>query len=282
MDGLQWACEDDVFWATVTSAPRMELSGNSEPNLLDSRTDARTASREMFFVLDLHQDVQKDVRMARLHKLQNLRAVDSWMASSPKTSHPPQGDASLEGFLDVPDPAEATILPIEVQNAKEPDSDETNVIVLLKEKKFKAYMFVRLMSNMSRLSVSVFDTGSWPNLVRTSFLLVEWRSGVRPMHKMSLKSTSSKHVKIIGKIMLSVQMGHLYVGIPFSVMQIFAVKLLIGTSYTDRFVSGMFPIERRVVLIPSFPVKIISGHRPPSDPLAVSHNDSEAESVSDE
>lgn len=57
------------------------------------------------------------------------------MASSPKASHLTQRQTTLDDPLDVPEPAAATVLPADVQNAEELDYDKTGVVALFKKKK---------------------------------------------------------------------------------------------------------------------------------------------------
>lgn len=75
---------------------------------------------------------------------------------------------------------------------------------------------------------------------------------------MSLKSAPNNLVDVSGKLMLLVQLSYLHVRVYFSVVEKLAVPLLVGTSFIDRFVWGIFPVEHRIVTIQAGPVAIIS------------------------
>lgn len=93
---------------------------------------------------------------------------------------------------------------------------------------------------------------------------------------MSIKSAANTPVNVIGKIMLFLQLGDLHLRVNFSVADNLAVPLRITMSFIDRFVKGIFLMERRIIPIQSRLVAIISGHSFPSHPLAVQKNDSNA------
>lgn len=101
---------------------------------------------------------------------------------------------------------------------------------------------------MSRPTIRVLDSGVRSNLVRTPFLPVKWRDGIRPIYNMSLKSSWNNPVNVIVKIMLFVQLGDLNVRVDCGVVDNLAVPL-IETSFMERFVKAIFPIERHIVPI---------------------------------
>lgn len=65
----------------------------------------------MHFVPDSRQDVGQEPRTARLDSPQKAGAKDSEMVSSSVKSHPRQPHAISDDFLDVLEPAAATIRP---------------------------------------------------------------------------------------------------------------------------------------------------------------------------
>lgn len=94
---------------------------------------------------------------------------------------------------------------------------------------------------------------------------------------MSFKSESNNPVDVIGNIMLFVQLGDLHVRVHIGVVDKLAFPLLVGTSFIDRFVQGIFPMERRVVPVRSGPLAIISEYTPPADPLTALHAELDTE-----
>lgn len=126
-------------------------------------------------------------------------------------------------------------------------------------------MCVGITSNMSGPTVSVFDTGARPYLVRSSFLPVKCRDCIRPIHSTSLKSASNNTVHVIGKIMLFVHLRDLHVLAHFSVADSLSVPLLTGTVYIDRFFKVKLSMERCIVPIWSRTVATTSEYTSPSD-----------------
>lgn len=79
-------------------------------------------------------------------------------------------------------------------------------------------MCVGITSHVLRAALSVFYTGAGSNLVRSSFLLSDWRDRTRPMQNMPLKSASDNLLEVIGKIMLFVQLDDLHMSVHFGVL----------------------------------------------------------------
>lgn len=198
------------------------------------------------------------------------------MAGSRVTSHASQPTATLDDHLYIPEGATLTVVPAEVENAEDLEFDESNVIALSKKTKYKVHMCLGITSNMSRSTVSVFATGTGPNLFHTYFLPVKLHHLICPIHDMSLKSASNNPVNIIGKIMLLVWMGNLHIRVQFNVGENIAVPQKFGASLIDRSVKGILPMERRVFFIRSRPVPIISQYLSSTDSLAVLQKDSDA------
>lgn len=101
-----------------------------------------------------------------------------------------------------------------------------------------------------------------------------------PQHvsQVRLKQPCQRHTRVI----LFFQLGDLHVRVHFGFVSNFAVRLLIRTFFIDSFVKGLFLVERRTVRIWPRPVAIFSESTPPSNPLAVSQTDSDAETSTDE
>lgn len=96
------------------------------------------------------------------------------MTFPPVISHFTQRNATLDQRLDVPEPVAVTVLPANDKNAEEVQFDQTDAIALFKKKVYKVHMSVEHTS-MSTRTVTVFDTGTGPNLLPTSFLPHKWR-----------------------------------------------------------------------------------------------------------
>lgn len=173
------------------------------------------------------------------------------MASSLVTSHPTQRNEISDDLLDVPEPEAATFLPADIKNAEELKFDETEVIAFFKTKNYKVHMCVRITSNVSIPTVSVFKPGTGLSLVCTSFLPVECHDHLHSIHNMSLNSVQNNPVNLISKIMLFIQLADLHTCAHFGLVHNLVVPLLIGISFIDRYVKGVFPFERCIVPIQS-------------------------------
>lgn len=131
-------------------------------------------------------------------------------------------------------------------------------------------MCIGITSDIIRTSISVYDTGKGPNLIRTSFISLKCRDRIRPVVIVSLRSATDNLVQAIGKIMLFLQLGERHVRVYFGNLDNLAVQLLAGTSFIDSFVKGVFPMGCRIIPIRTRPVAIIRKHTTLSDPLTVS------------
>lgn len=114
-----------------------------------------------------------------------------------------------------------------------------------------------------------FDIGAGPNMVRTFFLLLKWRDRTRTIHNRYLNSASDSPVHVIIKTMLFDQLHNLHLRVYVNVMDQLAVPLHIGKLFIDRFIKGLFRMDRQIFLIQFCPATTISEYTPASDPLAV-------------
>lgn len=112
-------------------------------------------------------------------------------------------------------------------------------------------------------TVGILDTGAGPNLVDSQLLPLSWSSKVKPVADPGLTAAGKQTITVEGVILLHVQLGDLRVRVWFGVVKNLAVSVLLGTSFIDRFVTGIFPPERKVVPQNSEPVDIID--KPPQE-----------------
>lgn len=63
----------------------------------------------------------------------------------------------------------------------------------------------------------------------------------------SFKNAINQKVSAVGTITLQVRMGDSRVGVVFVVVHNLAIPVLLGTSFIDRFVRGIFSPERKIV-----------------------------------
>lgn len=101
----------------------------------------------------------------RLDRRRTLGVEHDGMVFLPVAIYPKQCDAALNDGLDVFEPATATVLPADVQDADERDFHETNAIALYKNNNYKVHMCIEITSETLRTTGSVFNAGAGPNLV---------------------------------------------------------------------------------------------------------------------
>lgn len=105
-------------------------------------------------------------------------------------------------------------------------------------------MFFRITSGMLKLTVSGFSSGTGSNQLCTSFLPLKWSDRIHPVPDMSPKSASDSSVNSIATFMLFFQLSNLHLCIHSAVMDGPAVLLLVRTSFIDRSVKEILPMEQ--------------------------------------
>lgn len=123
-------------------------------------------------------------------------------------------------------------------------------------------MCVGTMSNKLRPTVGILDTGTRPSRIRTSFLPSKCLDCIQAIHNMFIKSASNRPVNVKGEVMLLGKRGNLQVHVHFAAVDNHAVLLLVRKSFTNSFVKGIFPRQRRIILGRSRTDTIISKYTP--------------------
>lgn len=100
------------------------------------------------------------------------------------------------------------------------------------------------------------DTGAGPNLVAREWLTPAMQRAVIAFKSPSLTAATKHRLEIKGVIQLTIRLGDLTVPVWFVVAESFAVSLLLGTAFVDRYVRRIDPISRTVTPQDSRPVQI--------------------------
>lgn len=95
--------------------------------------------------------------------------------------------------------------------------------------------------------VSLFDTGASPISVKKDFLPLTWRKSTKTNKSTLLGTANCKVVSFEGIVSLFVCMGGLRMSAWFGVVKNLAVDVLLGTSFIDRRIWGIFLIEQKFV-----------------------------------
>jgi len=105
------------------------------------------------------------------------------------------------------------------------------------------------------------DTGCGPNLIGKDVLPQKWHSLIQPCSSPSLTGASGTTLDLLGVIPLYVTIGQLRVRIWFGVLPSLPPRILLGTSFIDRFVTQLLPQKRRIVLNKAGWIPILSSSR---------------------
>ena len=132
-----------------------------------------------------------------------------------------------------------------------------DVISLFRSRNYKVVGRVGSPQRGMEPKLMVIDTGCGPNLIAREALNESFHRYIRPCPpSAALRSANKSPLRVTGVILLTLQLGDLEARVHFGVVDGLAADIIIGTSFQDRFISGIFPIEQRVVPINSRPVPI--------------------------
>lgn len=184
------------------------------------------------------------------------------MVSLPVNVNYWQRDATLDDHLDVAELVSVTRFLGDVKYAKELYFTKTDLVALFIKRNYKVHMSVFITSNMLIPTFSILDTNAGPSLVHMSFFPIKRRDRISTIQIMSPKCVLNSLFNIIGKVMLPVYLGVLYVRVHFGVVDKLAVPLLTRTSLLDRISKGTNAMERHIVPIQAHPGAIISKYTP--------------------
>lgn len=102
----------------------------------------------------------------------------------------------------------------------------------------------------------LFDTGAGPNLISKSIVSLSRRGLIQYWNVRLLRSAKKKPLKLEGVMLLHEHVGDLDVPVWFGVVNELAVIILVGTSFVNGYVRGIFFSEERITLKNSRPVCI--------------------------
>lgn len=110
--------------------------------------------------------------------------------------------------------------------------------------------------------VCLLDTGADLNLVNASMIPPQWAARIKRQNLPRLRTATKEPLALDGTIILHLRLGDLRVRVCFGVVPNLVVDFLLGTSFSDRFIRGIFPSERKIVPWHSHPVTILASQRP--------------------
>ena len=142
--------------------------------------------------------------------------------------------------------------------------DGAGTIALFKKRNYKVVVRVGTSETDAKEVTAILDTGAGPNLASKELLERSWLPRIRPTTDPGLTAATRQRIHVDGKILLTVRLGDLTARVYFGIVERLAVPLLLGTSFIDRFIDGVFPRTRQVVPIHSRPVAIVRAPLPPT------------------
>lgn len=106
---------------------------------------------------------------------------------------------------------------------------------------------VGLMANKMRTFNNVFDVSSEQNVIREVLVEAEWFSAIQERNRSALKNTTNPKVSVVRMMTLHIRIKEYSVRVVFGVIRHLTVPVLLGTSFIDRFVMGIFSTDRKIV-----------------------------------
>lgn len=120
---------------------------------------------------------------------------------------------------------------------------------------------VGFTSNSLLTVQSLFDTGARPNIISEYSSPPTWRESAKFIELPELRTANQKVINNEGVVPLSVSTGLLGALAGIEISKSVAVDTLLGTSFIDPCIRGLFKSERKIVPVLSGPVAIISWTR---------------------
>ena len=140
--------------------------------------------------------------------------------------------------------------------------------MVMAKRHYKVYADVGLTSYQLVKQLSVLDSGSGPNFVRSDVLPDGFERYLKSGPVLAVCDANRNPIRTIGRIDLVVRLGTRLVKLEFVVCQKLACPVVLGCDYMDRFVEAILPRKRLVELDDGTTVPITRRpmRRPPNSP----------------
>lgn len=128
---------------------------------------------------------------------------------------------------------------------------------LFSKKNYEVAIIISLtVSHMPPINC-VFDPGAGPHLLQEDLVKPYWLPLIRPCRKSRLKCATNQKVEDVRTITLHVQSGDSRLRVMFGIFRNLAVATVLGTSFIEKCITGIFPIDQKIVLFSSTPVTVL-------------------------
>lgn len=118
----------------------------------------------------------------------------------------------------------------------------------LSKRNYKVSMTISLMAKMMHNTNVMFDTVTALDLILEEFIEAKWLKAIQTNSRPALKNTTNRKVSVVGMISLHVVVGYSRARVVFGIVPNLAVQVRLENSFINRFVKGILPLERRIVL----------------------------------
>lgn len=138
--------------------------------------------------------------------------------------------------------------------------NDTDNPTLFTKRNYKSAISLSLTASRRRSAICVYDTGAGTILKREQLVKTDQLPSIRFYDNPWLKSVISKMVEVIGTILVHVRMWKTVLLAISWIVRISAAPVLLGMSFIDKLINGIFVNERKIVLFSSTPLKVLSMH----------------------
>ena len=124
---------------------------------------------------------------------------------------------------------------------------EQAAICFFKKQYYKVNATVGQRRALMRVITPVLGSGAGPNLIHLRCVAEPWRAAIKSTRSPPLIDASNRLMKAIGELKLHVRIGEFCARVPFLVVVNFAVDCILGTTFLDRYVKAILPLQRKVL-----------------------------------
>ena len=130
----------------------------------------------------------------------------------------------------------------------EPTKEKTQALLqILMAENFRVSGSIGLTAALMLPTTVYLDTCSGVNVINRKFVPTEWLSQLKPVLKdPRLGDANSNPIVFDGMLTLTLRFANRAYRVAFYVARHFAVDVLVGTAFHNRYIKGIFPIDQRV------------------------------------
>ena len=124
---------------------------------------------------------------------------------------------------------------------------EQVAICFFKKQNYKVTATVGQRRALMRVITPVLNSGAGPNLIHLLCVVEPWRAVIKSARSPPLIDASNRSIMAIGEVKLHVWIGEFCARVPFLVVTNLVVDCILGTTFLDRHVKAILPLQRKVL-----------------------------------